>query len=137
MAAEEHLERKNDDTSRYEPVDSGVTPRFAGHSTFMRLPVVTDPHEVDVAIAGVPWDAGTTNRPGPRHGPRQVREMSSLIKRVHSVTKISPYELCRVADLGDAPVNPIDLNRSLEDIRTFFAKSWKRGRFPWRSVATT
>ena len=109
-------------TRRFEPIDSGVTPRFAGHSTFMRLPVMTDPHEVDIAIVGVPWDGGTTNRPGPRHGPRQVREMSSLIKRVHSVTKISPYEICRVADLGDAPVNPIDLNRSLDDIRKFFCQ---------------
>ena len=108
-------------TKRYEPIDSGITPRFAGHSTFMRLPVVTDPRELDIAIAGVPWDGGTTNRPGPRHGPRQVREMSSLIKRVHSVTKVSPYELCRVADFGDAPVNPIDLDRSLETIQTFFA----------------
>jgi guanidinopropionase len=109
-------------TRRSEPIDSGVTPRFAGHSTFMRLPVLTDPRDVDIAIVGVPWDGGTTNRPGPRHGPRQVREMSSLIKRVHSVTKISPYEICSVADLGDAPVNPIDLNRSLEDIRKFFAQ---------------
>jgi guanidinopropionase len=107
---------------RYEPIDSGVTPRFAGHSTFMRLPVVSDPRQLDIAIAGVPWDGGTTNRPGPRHGPRQVREMSSLIKRVHSVTKVSPYELCRVADFGDAPVNPIDLDRSLETIGEFFAK---------------
>src|SRR6266850_825472 len=105
---------------RYEPIDSGVTPRFAGHSTFMRLPVVSDPRQLDIAIVGVPWDGGTTNRPGPRHGPRQVREMSSMIKRVHSVTKISPYELCRVADVGDAPVNPIDLNRSLESIQGFF-----------------
>ena len=47
--------------------------------------------------------------------------MSSLIKRVHSVTKVSPYELCRVADFGDAPVNPIDLDRSLETIEAFFA----------------
>jgi guanidinopropionase len=115
---------------RYEPVDSGVTPRFAGHSTFMRLPVVTDPRDVDIAIVGVPWDGGTTNRPGPRHGPRQVREMSSLIKRVHAVTKIAPYELCRVADLGDAPVNPIDLNRSLEDIRAFFRKIVEAGAAP-------
>jgi len=104
----------------YEPIDSGVTPRFAGHSTFMRLPVVSDPALLDIAILGVPWDGGTTNRPGPRHGPRQVREMSSLIKRVHSVTKVSPYELCRVADFGDAPVNPIDLERSLESIRACF-----------------
>src|SRR5712664_1400945 len=107
---------------RYEPIDSGVTPRFAGHSTFMRLPVVSDPRQLDIAIVGVPWDGGTTNRPGPRHGPRQVRDMSSLIKRVHSVTKVSPYELCRVADFGDAPVNPIDLDRSLESIRAFFTQ---------------
>src|SRR5271170_5922878 len=101
-------------------IDSSVTPRFAGPSTFMRLPIVSDPRQTDIAIYGVPWDGGTTNRPGPRHGPRQVRDMSSLIKRVHSVTKISPYELCRIADLGDAPVNPIDLQRSLESIRAFF-----------------
>ena len=107
---------------RYEPIDSGVTPRFAGHSTFMRLPVVSDPRQLDIAIVGVPWDGGTTNRPGPRHGPRQVREMSRLIKRVPSVTKVSPYELCRVADFGDAPVNPIDLDRSLESIQAFFAR---------------
>jgi len=42
---------------RYEPIDSGVTPRFAGHSTFMRLPVVSDPRQLDIAIVGVPWDA--------------------------------------------------------------------------------
>jgi guanidinopropionase len=96
----------------------------------MRLPVVTEPHDLDIAIVGVPWDGGTTNRPGARHGPRQVREMSSLIKRVHSVTKISPYELCRVADFGDAPVNPIDLNRSLEDIRTFFNQIVGAGAMP-------
>src|SRR5579864_6770968 len=109
-------------TQRYAPVDSGVTPRFAGYSTFMRLPAISISNEVDIAILGVPWDGGTTNRPGPRHGPRQVREMSSLIKRVHSVTKVSPYELCRVADLGDAPVNPIDLERSLESIRAYFTQ---------------
>jgi guanidinopropionase len=117
-------------TRRYEPVDSGVTPRFAGPATFMRLPILSDPNDVDIAIVGVPWDGGTTNRPGPRHGPRQVREMSSLIKRVHSVTKISPYEICRVADLGDAPVNPIDLHRSLDDIHKFFAAIVKARAVP-------
>jgi guanidinopropionase len=114
----------------YQPVDSGVTPRFAGHSTFMRLPVVQNPHDVDIAVVGVPWDGGTTNRPGPRHGPRQVRDMSSLIRRVHSVTKVQPYELCRIADLGDAPVNPIDLDRSLESIKGFFAGIVEAGAVP-------
>jgi guanidinopropionase len=101
------------------PVDSAQTPRYAGHATFMRLPVVADPVGLDIAIFGIPWDGGTTNRPGPRHGPRQVREMSALIRRYHGVTKVSPFELCRVADLGDAPVNPIDLIRALGTIHDF------------------
>lgn len=99
-----------------KPVDSATTPRYAGHATFMRLPVAADPAGLDIAIFGVPWDGGTTNRPGPRHGPRQVREMSALIRRFHGVTKVSPFELCRVADLGDAPANPVDLVRALETI---------------------
>ena len=117
-------------TQRYAPVDSGVTPRFAGYSTFMRLPAISISNEVDIAIVGVPWDGGTTNRPGPRHGPRQVREMSSLIRRVHAVTKVSPYELCRVADCGDAPVNPVDLEKSLEGIEAFFAQIVKARAVP-------
>ena len=115
---------------KFQPVDSGVTPRFAGHATFMRLPVVDDPRDVDIALVGVPWDGGTTNRPGPRHGPRQVRDMSSLIRSAHGVTKVQPYELCRIADLGDAPVNPIDLDRSLESIHTFFATIIRAGAIP-------
>jgi guanidinopropionase len=106
----------------FEPVDSKNTPRFAGPATFMRLPVISDPSLVDIAIFGVPWDGGTTNRPGPRHGPRQVRDMSGMIRRVHQVSRIAPYELCRVADLGDAPVNPIDLMVAIETIGGF-AKS--------------
>lgn len=111
-------------------MDSGITPRFAGHSTFMRLPVVDDPQEVDIALIGVPWDGGTTNRPGARHGPRQVREMSSLIRRAHGVTRLQPYELCRIADLGDAPVNPIDLDRSLKNIQAFFETIMRAGAIP-------
>jgi len=114
----------------YEPVDSSLTPRFAGPATFMRLPVVSDPRQTDIAIFGVPWDGGTTYRPGPRHGPRQVREMSSMIRRFHGVTGVSPYELCRVADLGDSPTNPIDLPRSLETIGAFARSVVEAGATP-------
>lgn len=103
----------------FAPVDSIAVPRFSGPATFMRLPVIDDPALVDIAIFGVPWDGGTTNRPGPRHGPRQVRDMSGMIRRVHGVTKRSPYDFCKVADLGDAPTNPIDLHRSLDSIAAF------------------
>lgn len=118
------------ETGRFEPVDSGNTPRFAGPATFMRLPVIADPSLVDIAIFGVPWDGGTTNRPGPRHGPRQVRDMSAMIRRVHGVTRVAPYELCRVADLGDSPVNPIDLATALDTIGAFARSIVAAGAMP-------
>jgi guanidinopropionase len=95
-------------------LDGLIVPRFAGIATFMRCPLVTDPAEADIAILGIPWDGGTTNRPGARHGPRAVREQSTLIRRIHPVTKAKPFEAHRVRDLGDAAVNPVDLPATLD-----------------------
>lgn len=103
-----------------EPIDASVVPRFAGMPSFMRLPYFPDPAGLDIALVGVPWDGGTTNRAGARHGPREIRNMSSFMRRVHPVSRIAPYELCQVADIGDAPVNPIDLKDSLVRIQGFF-----------------
>ncbi len=116
--------------SHPQPVDAALVPRFGAIATFMRLPHVADPAELDIALIGVPWDGGTTNRAGARHGPREVRNMSSLIRKVHHVSRIAPYELCRIADLGDAPVNPIDLKDSLARIERFFAKVHAAGAAP-------
>ena len=102
-----------------EPLSGTVVPRFGEIATFMRLPVERDPAKLDIALIGVPWDGGTTNRPGARHGPREIREMSTLMRRVHHVSLVSPYELCRVGDHGDTPVNPIDLHDSLARIEAF------------------
>jgi guanidinopropionase len=105
----------------FQPVDSGQVPRFAGAATFMRLPIAT-PDQVDVAIVGVPFDGGTTNRTGARHGPREIRNQSSLVRRVHHATGVSPFDRLRAADCGDAPVNPLDLQASLDSIGAFFAE---------------
>ncbi len=109
-------------TGNPEPVDAAIVPRFGAIPTFMRLPHIPDPARVEIALIGVPWDGGTTNRAGARHGPREVRNMSSFMRKVHHVSRIAPYELARIADLGDAPVNPIDLMDSLKRIEQFFAK---------------
>ena len=116
--------------SNPQPVDAALIPRFGAIPTFMRLPHIADPAKLDIALIGVPWDGGTTNRAGARHGPREVRNMSSFIRKVHHVSRIAPYELCRIADLGDAPVNPIDLLDSLGRIETFFAKVHAAGAVP-------
>lgn len=113
-----------------QPLDAYQVPRFAGLPTFMRLPAFEDPAEVQIALLGIPWDGGTTNRAGARHGPREVRNMSSLIRRVHPVSGTSPYDLVRVGDLGDAPVNPIDLLDALSRIEGFLSTVHAAGAVP-------
>ncbi len=118
------------DSNNPQPVDAAIVPRFGAIPTFMRLPHLTDPALVDIALIGVPWDGGTTNRAGARHGPREIRNMSSFMRKVHHVSRIAPYQLARVADLGDAPVNPIDLMDSLTRIEGFYAKVHAAGAIP-------
>lgn len=112
-----------------KPLSGAVVPRFAGHSTFMRLPVA-EPNNLDIALAGVPWDGGTTNRAGARHGPRAVRDASCLMRMVHHVSRINPYALARIGDVGDSPVNPIDLNDTLDRVERFFTAIHKAGAAP-------
>lgn len=116
-------------TNTFEPLDSGTVPRFAGLPTFMRLPVA-EPSQVDIAIIGVPFDLGTTNRAGTRHGPRELRNQSSLMRRVHHVTGLSPYDRARVADCGDVIIDPFDLMRSLDIIAAHYEGVRAAGALP-------
>jgi guanidinopropionase len=113
-----------------QPVSGMVMPRFGEVPTFMRLPVERHPAKLDIALVGVPFDGGTTNRPGARHGPREIRNMSSFMRRVHHVSRVAPYELCRVGDHGDTPVNPIDLMDSLARIEAFYTRLHEAGAVP-------
>lgn len=105
-----------------QPVSGLVAPRFGGIATFMRLPHV--PLEaaegIDIGLAGIPWDGGTTNRPGPRHGPRQIRDQSSMVRRMHQTFHVVPYDLANCADLGDCPVNPANVDDGLKRVETWF-----------------
>jgi len=106
------------------------TPRYADISTFFRLPIVKDLSKLDYCFCGVPWDGGTTNRPGARHGPREVRNASSLVRLYHPVSLKSPYDIFNVADIGDCPVNPADLQDSLSKIEIFFKNISKMNTIP-------
>jgi guanidinopropionase len=78
--------------------------------------------EVDIGLIGVPWDSGTTNRPGPRHGPRQLRDASTMIRAQHATSGMRPFEAVNCADLGDVGPNPADIMDSLERITAFYDK---------------
>lgn len=109
----------------FQPVSGLDLPRFAGVPTFMRLPYVmpeaSQYADVEMGIVGVPWDAGTTNRPGPRHGPRQLRDYSTMIRSGNPATGISPFSLVNCADLGDVSPNPLDIHDCMNRISTFYA----------------
>ncbi|KXF74700.1 agmatinase [Paramesorhizobium deserti] len=114
----------------HQPVDAAKVPRFAGHATFMRLPAVTASQGLDIALAGIPWDGGTTNRAGARHGPREVRNYSSLMRSTHHVFKTEPFKVANIADVGDLAVNPIDLQDSLRLIEAGVAEIVAAGALP-------
>ncbi len=108
----------------FHPVSGFDLPRFAGVATFMRLPHVPPEHarfdDVEIGLVGVPWDSGTTNRPGPRHGPRHMRDASTMIRAMHPVTGQRPFESVPCADLGDVGPNPADIADSMDRITAFY-----------------
>jgi|TARA_Y100001949_G_scaffold82023_1_gene69312 guanidinopropionase len=97
----------------------------------MRTPLATTLENLDIAFVGVPYDGGVTNRPGARHGPREMRSQSSLIREFHHVTRINPYELARIADVGDVRFSkPFDHEAVSQDIENFFRKIHEAGVLP-------
>jgi guanidinopropionase len=109
-------------TTDFQPVDASVTPRYADIATFLRTRRHDISEQIHIGLCGVPFDLGVNFRSGPRDGPAGVREASRLIRRQHPVTGVKPYDLCNVADVGDAPTNPLDKDASLALIQAFFEK---------------
>ncbi len=106
--------------NRRSPMDE---PRYSGIPTFMRTPLATDLSDLDIALVGVPYDGAVEARSGARQGPRQIRDMSSMMRTTHHVTRINPYKMCRIADVGDVPFKQIfDVVASHGDITRFFKK---------------
>ena len=106
-------------------------PRYTGIPTFMRTPHSEDWKDVDIGLVGVPFDGGVTNRTGARHGPREIRNQSSLMRRMNQSSGICPYDLCRIADLGDAWIQkPFHLEESLDEIENFFQRIHDNGIVP-------
>ncbi len=106
---------------KYEPVDATKVARFSDVATFLRTQRVEMNDEIDIGLVGVPFDIGLNYRGGPREAPGAVRQASRIIRKVHPTSGIQPYKLCNVADLGDAPVNPLNKDESIETIEKFFA----------------
>jgi guanidinopropionase len=104
-----------------EMADPKARPRYAGIATFFRTPFTESLEEVDIGLIGVPFDGGVTNRTGTRHGPRAVREQSSLLRQINGATGVQPYKAARVADLGDCWIEqPYTLEGALAEIAEYY-----------------
>jgi agmatinase len=99
------------------PVDGTRVPRFAGASTFARLPRIDEVSDFDVAILGAPFDGGVSFRPGARFGPTAVRQASRHLRPAyHPDLEVAPFRVLQAVDAGDVPCNPFDLDEALKQI---------------------
>jgi len=100
----------NSDNTPIQPISGTVVPRFAGPSTFARLPELRDVSHCDVAIVGIPFDAGTSYRPGARFGPQAIRQASRHLRtQYHPAYDTEPFAEQQVADAGDISCNPYNI----------------------------
>jgi guanidinobutyrase / D-arginase len=98
------------------PIDASRIPRFAGPPTFALLPRRDEVGRCDVAVVGVPFDSGTSYRPGARFGPAAVRQGSRLLRPWHPSLRVAPFGAQQVADAGDIACNPFDIKEAMDQI---------------------
>ncbi len=103
-----------------QPLGGNEMPRFSGPATMMRLPSQDTADGLDACFVGIGLDVGTSHRSGTRFGPRQIRAESAMIRPYNMKTRISPFDLIQVADIGDVPINTFDLNKSVAIIEQFY-----------------
>jgi agmatinase len=100
-----------------QPINGTILPRYAGPSTFARLPELRDVPRCDVAIVGIPFDAGTSFRPGARFGPQAIRQASRHLRtQYHPAYDVEPFLVQQVADAGDVACNPYNINEAIAQI---------------------
>ncbi|MGY6549163.1 MAG: agmatinase [Roseinatronobacter sp.] len=113
-----------------QPLGGNEMPRFGGPASMMRLPVQDSAGGLDAAFIGIPMDIGTSNRPGTRLGPRQIRDESRMIRPYNMATGAAPFDHLQVADIGDVPINTFDLKKSVRIIEAHYTELLSHGAIP-------
>lgn len=97
-------------------------PRYAGIATFALLPHLSEVTHADIAVVGIPFDSGTSFRPGARFGPAHIREQSRQLHPYHQVLEAYPFRDHQVVDAGDIPVQPYNMARAIDTIEKHATK---------------
>lgn len=103
-----------------QPLSGNEMARFSGPATMLRLPTQESAAGLDACFIGIPIDIGTSNRSGTRHGPRQIRAESCMLRPYNMATGAAPFEKMQVADIGDVPINTFDLKKTVDIITAHY-----------------
>ncbi len=113
-----------------QPLGGNDMPRFGGPATMMRLPHQPSAEGLDACFVGIPMDIGTSNRSGTRHGPRQIRDESRMLRPFNMGTGARPFESLQVADIGDVAINTFDLKKTVGIIEASYDAILGHGCIP-------
>jgi agmatinase len=99
-------------------VPATKVPRYAGKGTFARIADIHEVSDYDIAILGVPFDGGTSYRPGARFGPMAVRQAARTLRPgYHVELGVAPVRELQVVDAGDVAVTPYDIAEACRQIQ--------------------
>jgi agmatinase len=110
--------------------DGFAAPRYTGVRTFARRPHERPSGGVDVAIVGVPFDTGTSFRPGARFGPEAIRSASVLLRPYHPALDVDVFTGRAVVDWGDLAVTPGNAERTVAQIAEGLGEVLRTGATP-------
>lgn len=113
-----------------QPLGGNEMPRFGGPATMMRLPMQATAGGLDACFVGIPMDIGSSNRSGTRHGPRQIRAESCMLRPYNMATGAAPFDSLQVADIGDIAINTFDLKKTVDIITAAYDDILTHGCIP-------
>ncbi|MGY4711027.1 agmatinase [Mycolicibacterium sp. CBM1] len=99
-------------------VPSTQIPRYAGKGTFARIADIHEVTDYEIAIVGLPFDGGTSYRPGARFGPMAVRQAARTLRPgFHVELGVAPLEEVQIVDAGDVTITPFDIDEACIQIQ--------------------
>ncbi len=119
-----------DDTGTIAPNFPAGLGRFSSQNGLLRAQLRDGPEGLDIAIVGFPYDGGSPIHTGQRYGPNQAREFSWICRPVHAMSGRAPFAQCRIADIGDVPVQSMHPVESIDYATEFFTRVAKAGAAP-------
>lgn len=129
---ERYLERPFDDVDdpAHRKAMLAALDMFSGPATLVDAPYRESLEDLDIALVGVPFDGGVVHRTGARFGPRAIRDVSMAVGPYNHQTGVNPFDLCRIADMGDVRLHGFSLEEGIATIEAHFHRIIDAGVIP-------